>query len=165
MLTNLNFTKAEIFLKTTISKLKRSKNYRKWDHYAPPFLSPEFKQDENSSEVYTPSFDHKNEIDFQKQSPLSLINQFKDVSAQKTAEPPYLRKRRNKFKQRAEETPYIGQIMVNNEGQHILQPLYSQGPRGVSLPPPVPIGRSVHEDMDDEEDKEPNDVPYYPTCH
>jgi len=47
--------------------------------YDPHYYSPEFKQDMESSEVYTPSFDHKNE-DFRKQSPMSLINQFKDPS-------------------------------------------------------------------------------------
>jgi hypothetical protein len=131
-------------------------------------LSPDFKQEHESSEVYTPSFDHKTGIEFRKQSPLSLINQLKDVSAQKTAEPPYLRKRRNKFKQRFDETPYIGHIMINNDGQQVLQPLYPTNlARGASLPPPVPLGKAyLHENENEEEEKEEvAPTHYYPTCH
>ena len=93
------------------------------------------------------------------------MDQFKDVSAQKTSEPPYLRKRRNKFKQR--QDPYVGHLMVNNEGQHVIQPLYSTGTRGVSLPPPITLGKPYNECIDEYEEEKENMAPmqYYPTCH
>jgi len=59
-------------------------------------LSPDFKQDENSNEVYTPSFEHITGYKHRDQSPLSFLKQLNDVSAQKTSEPQYLRKRRKK---------------------------------------------------------------------
>ena len=32
----------------------------RWEHYDEhPFLSPEFKQDGKSNEIYTPSFEHR----------------------------------------------------------------------------------------------------------
>lgn len=138
---------------------------RNWGPDDPPFLSPDFKNDQDESEVYTPSFDHNNELDFRKQSPISFIDHIKDVSAQKTTEPPHYRKRRNKFKQRQDETPYMGHIMMNNEGQHILQPLNSLANRGLSLPPPIPFGRGYNECIDEHEEVKENmaPIPYYPT--
>lgn len=149
----------------TSKSLITNNYFRKWENFDPPFLSPAFKQEQESNEVYTPSFDHKNDIDFRKQSPISLMNHFKDVSAQKTAEPPYLRKRRNKFKQR--QDPYVGHLMVNNEGQQVLQPLYSTGTRGVSLPPPITLGKHYNDYCGEEEEDKENMAPiqYYPTCH
>lgn len=135
---------------------------RDWDPQEPPFLSPAFKQSEDTSEVYTPSFDHNNEIEFRKQSPVSFIDQIKDVSAQKTTEPLHYRKRRNKFKQRQDETPYMGHLVVNNEGQHVLQPLYSMSHRGFSMPPPMAIVKGYVDEEEDKENVAP--IPYYPTC-
>jgi hypothetical protein len=83
-------------------------------------------------------------VDFRKQSPNSALNHFKDISAQKTSEPPYMgKKRRNKFKIRLEEAPYIGHIMVDVNGQQILKPLYHTTHRGMSLPPPIPLSSYV----------------------
>lgn len=128
-------------------------------------MSPDFKQEKQDSEVYTPSFDHKNDIDFRKDSPLNLIDQLNDISARKTAEPPNMRKRRNKFKQRYGETPYIGHIMVNEHGQHVLQPLSYGAPRGMSQPAPVPLGKSYGNLLEENEEEKENMAPtqYYPT--
>lgn len=122
-------------------------------------------QEHESSELYTPSFDHQNEMDFRKQSPHSLLKQIKDVSAQKTAEPPYLRKRRNKFKQRHEEAPFVGHIMVDNKGQQYLRPVYNTGNRVMSLPPSMPIGKPYYESLEECEENKENMAPmqYYPT--
>eukprot|EP00343_Euplotes_focardii_P010366 CAMPEP_0205826744 /NCGR_PEP_ID=MMETSP0206-20130828/29711_1 /ASSEMBLY_ACC=CAM_ASM_000279 /TAXON_ID=36767 /ORGANISM="Euplotes focardii, Strain TN1" /LENGTH=371 /DNA_ID=CAMNT_0053126951 /DNA_START=30 /DNA_END=1146 /DNA_ORIENTATION=+ len=121
----------------------------------PPFLSPEFNKDMDSSEVYTPSFEHKNE-DFRKQSPLSLINQFKDPS----------HKRRNKFKQRYEDAPYLGHLVMNREGQQVLQPMHNSSHRGMSMPPPMFVGRQLGFKGESEEDKEKvAPMNYYPTCN
>lgn len=108
----------------------------KCEEYDHPFLSPEFKQDDDSNEVYTPSFDHKNQYYYKHQSPLSFLKQFKDVSAQKTAEPPYLRKRRNKFKQKVEEVEQAAHYMAPFENQRMHYLWYPQSGRGASLPPP-----------------------------
>lgn len=96
---------------------------------------------------------------------MSLLKQIKDVSAQKTAEPPYLRKRRNKFKQRQEDYPYIGHIMVDSKGQQYLRPLYPVGHRNMSLPPLLPIGKQHYESLDNDEENKENVAPYqhYPT--
>lgn len=113
----------------------------KWNNYEAALSSPDFKHEGESHEVYTPSFDHKNDdMEFQNQSPLSFLKNLKeDVSAQKTAEPPNLRRRRNKFKQQFDETPYIGHFYMNKEGKQILHPVYSAGNRGMSLPPPMTL--------------------------
>jgi hypothetical protein len=118
--------------------------------------------------MYTPSFDHNNEVGFQKKSPSSILNQFKGISARKTDEPQYMRKnRRKQFKHRNDEAPYIGHIMIDNQGQQVLKPLYHTAHRGMSLPPPVPLDHHVAGQRDeDEEDKENSAaLPYYPTCH
>jgi hypothetical protein len=165
----MQITKEETYsTKIIISKYAYYKKYRKWDHHDTPFLSPDFKNDHDSSEIYTPSFDHNNEVGFQKKSPCSILNQFKGISARKTDEPPYMRKKRRKqFKHRNDEAPYIGHIMIDNQGQQVLKPLYHTAHRGMSLPPPVPLDHHVAGQRDeDEEDKENSAaLPYYPTCH
>ena len=95
------------------------------------------------------------------------MNQFKDVSAQKTAEPPYLRKRRNKFKQRQEDMPYVGHLMINNDGQQIIQPMYQPNHRGTSMPLPMPVRRpqDYPEDLDEEDKENVSPLQYYPTCN
>ena len=96
---------------------------------------------------------------------MSLLKQIKDVSAQKTAEPPYLRKRRNKFKQKQEDYSFIGHIMVDNKGQQFLRPLYPVGHRNISLPPLLPIGKQHLESLDNDEENKENVAPnqHYPT--
>lgn len=65
---------------------------------------------------------------------------------------------------RHEEVPYMGHIMLNNDGKHVLQPLYSAGLRGSSLPPPMALGRECKELGANEEEKENMAaLPYYPT--
>lgn len=129
------------------------------EHYEHPFLSPDFKNEEDSNEVYTPSFEHKTGYQLRDQSPLSFLKQLKDVSAQKTTEPPYLRKRRNKFKQKHDDMSYIAHIMVNNDGQQVLHPLYPANSRGYSMPP-IPISNKSSSELMYEEDERIN---YYPT--
>lgn len=112
---------------------------------------------EESCEFYTPSFEHKNE-DFRKQSPLSFINHNSH------------RKRINKFKHLNEEVPFIGHLMVNNEGQQILQPMYPATHKGLSLPPPIHFDKYLGwQGTDMEEKNERKDTlrpsQYYPTCN
>lgn len=126
-------------------------------------MSPEFKHEEDSNEVYTPSFEHNVQSQIKNVSPSKIISQLMDVSAQKTAEPPHL-KRRNKFKQ-MEEVPYMAQITINHDGQQVLHPLYAPHRSGYSMPPPIPIShRSSSEIMEEEEKEELAPIPYYPTC-
>jgi len=64
--------------------------------------------------------------------------------------------------------PYIGQIIVNNEGQQVLQPLYPLENRGFSLPPPIPISNKSSSELINDEDEDKEDMApthYYPTCH
>jgi hypothetical protein len=126
-----------------LNTLYSSRRKTKWNDYE-NLLSPNFYKNEECNEIYTPSFDNKDSIDFKNASPLSFIKQLKDVSAQKTAEPPYLRKRRNKFKQKCDDMPYIGHIMVNNEGHHIIQPIYHPSFRGLSVPPSLTLGNRTN---------------------
>jgi len=99
------------------------------NHFSPKALDFEghLLSSGRSSEIYTPSFVHKNE-EFEKESPLSFINQESH------------RKRKNKFRQRNEEVPFIGHLMINNEGQQILQPMYPAQHRELSLPQPIQFG-------------------------
>ena len=65
------------------------------------------------------------------------------------------KKRRNKFKIKHEEAPYIGHIMIDVNGQQVLKPLYHTAHRGLSLPPPTPLSCYVVGGCEDhEEDKE-----------
>lgn len=110
-------------------------------------MSQDYKNEQDESEIYTPSFDHNNEPDFRKQSP--------SVSSTKM--------RAYSFK-RHEEVPYMGHIMLNNDGKQVLQPLYPAGLRGSSLPPPMAVGRQCNEvDANEEVKENMAALPYYPT--
>lgn len=111
---------------------------------------------DESSEVYTPSFDHKNQ-DFEEKSPLSLIKKKE-----------YSPKRKGKRLKWNEDGSFAGHGMHHHDyHQHHHHPMMQY--RGLSQPPPVDIRNQLGIHTGGiEEEKERAYMPpkqYYPTCN
>jgi hypothetical protein len=104
-----------------------------------------------SSEVNTPSFDHKNQ-DFEEKSPLSLIKKDK-----------YSTKTKGKRLKWNEDGSFAGHGMHHND---FLHPMMHH--RGLSQPPPVDLRNQlgIHTGAIEEEKERAYMPPkqYYPTC-